>query len=53
MTFDRDTALDSVTNPVSRQTCWGYKVGGGNETDPELPCPQNPYENYNCIPLKS
>lgn len=26
----------------SQPQCWGYKVGGGSDTDPELPCPQNP-----------
>jgi hypothetical protein len=26
-----------------QQQCWGYKVGAAvNETDSELPCPQNP-----------
>lgn len=26
--------------------CWGYLVGGGNEMDPELPCPDNLFDYY-------
>uniref|UniRef100_A0A914DRU6 RRM domain-containing protein n=1 Tax=Acrobeloides nanus TaxID=290746 RepID=A0A914DRU6_9BILA len=42
------TISSSVSNPPQ---CWGYKVGGGAEGDPELPCPTNPelrtlYDQY-------
>lgn len=28
--------------PTAAPQCWGYKVGGGSDADPELPCPTNP-----------
>ncbi|KAH7730702.1 RNA-binding protein lark [Aphelenchoides avenae] len=37
--------------PTAAPQCWGYKVGGGSDADPELPCPTNPelrtlYDQY-------
>uniref|UniRef100_A0A914HII0 RNA-binding protein 4 n=1 Tax=Globodera rostochiensis TaxID=31243 RepID=A0A914HII0_GLORO len=48
--FDND--VNSITQPFPAQVnCWGYKVEGGNGSDPELPRPLNPelrtlYEQY-------
>lgn len=33
-----NAGVQALTQPST----WGCKVGGGNDTDPELPCPTNP-----------
>jgi hypothetical protein len=43
--FVEDYRIQQPTSTTQsmQPTYWGNKIGGGNDIDPELPCPQNPY----------